>query len=118
VPSDSENPASLEGASISHARPPSRDPKGVRASNLQATGDDSKKEAARLSLGLEAVETAALGQGWKNSKAIFPPLPQHLENSPPTALRVSHSFHSFGGWFNSLFYSKGDQEVWQSLSRK
>ena len=40
------------------------------------------------------VETAAPWKAWKNPKTIFPSFPPHLENSPSTALRVSHSFHS------------------------
>ncbi len=47
----------------------------------------------------QAVETDALWKPWKNqrTKAIFPPFPQRLENSPQKTLRVSHSSHSFGG---------------------
>jgi hypothetical protein len=44
------------------------------------------------------METAELWEPWKNQNTIFPRFPQLLENSPPQALRVSHSSHSFGGW--------------------
>jgi hypothetical protein len=36
-------------------------------------------------------------------KSDFPPLPQHLENSPPKTLRVSHSSHSFCGCKRGYF---------------
>jgi hypothetical protein len=38
----------------------------------------------------KAVETAALWKPWKNQKAVFPPFPHRLENSPQKA-RVEFS---------------------------
>ena len=41
------------------------------------------------------METAALMEKWKNELHVFPLFHKRLENSSQTALRVSHSSHSF-----------------------
>src|ERR1700682_6087224 len=74
---------------------------GGRSFLLHFNGSRREWKASGQKFGFPArkenrpVETDALWKRWKNqrAKAIFPPFPQRLENSPQKALRVSPSSH-------------------------